>query len=307
MSEAHRSRRHVELTRQILDRNPRRVVAPPADGESFRWFELDFPTRSARLTYHPEFEVHLIRRTHGRFIIGDRSHTFAPGHIALIGANVPHGLVSLLDDGQRVQAAGAVVQFGEPWISSLASAIPELASVRAALAESSRGIVLSGAAARRAVWEMESIGRTRGPLRVGHLFALLSAFASAPKHEKRLVASPLFSTTLDPKQSAAADAGLAYILGNLSTDLTLAGAAISARMSESAFSKHFKLATGATFTDTVRSLRITQARRLLERTDKPVAVISQEVGYHNLSNFNRQFLALTGVSPAAYRRRTRQS
>ncbi|CAN5632633.1 AraC family transcriptional regulator [soil metagenome] len=306
MSDINKSRRNVALTRQILARNPRRVAAPPVEGESFRWFEIDFPARTARLTYHPDFEVHLIRRTHGRFIIGDRSQAFGPGHIALIGANVPHGVVSLLDEGQTVQRASAVVQFGEPWISALAFAIPELAPIGTVLAESSRGVVLAGAAARRAVWEMEAIGRTRGPLRVGHLFALLSAFASAPKHEKRLVASALFATTLDPKQSAAADAGLAYILDNLSTDLTLAGAAISARMSESAFSKHFKLATGATFSDTVRSLRIAQARRLLERTDKPVAVISQEVGYHNLSNFNRQFLALTSLSPAAYRRRTRQ-
>ena len=305
MSYSNRARRNADLTRQVLARRPQRVATPPVVGESFRWFELDFPTHAARLTYHPEFEVQLIRQTHGRLIIGDRTDSFAPGQIALIGANVPHAVVSLLDSGTTIPAASAVVHFSEDWISRLDGVIPELSTIRAALAEASRGIVLSGASARRAVWEMESIGRTRGPLRVAHLFGLLAAFATAPKHERRFVASPLFAASFNRNESAAADAGLSYILDNISSDLTLAGAAIRAQMSESAFSRHFKQATGSTFSDTVRSMRIARACRLLERTDKPIATISKEVGYHNLSNFNRQFLSVIGASPAVYRRTTR--
>lgn len=255
---------------------------------------------------HPEFEVQLIRRSRGQVIIGDRSMPYEPGHVALIGPNVPHAVVPALGDDETITAASAVAHFSASWMENLDGMMPEIQDVARALAESSRGTVLSGAAARRATWEMEAIGRTRGPLRVGHLFGLLAAFSTARTSERRFVASSLFSTSADPHDSMAADAGLTYILSNMSTDLSLAGAAIAARMSESAFSKHFKQATGSTFTDTVRSLRIAQACRLLERTDAPVSTICEQVGYHNLSNFNRQFLAVMGVSPAVHRRNARK-
>ena len=72
-------------------------------------------------------------------------------------------------------------------------------------------------------------------------------------------------------------------------------------MSEPSFSKYFKKASGMTFSDMVRRLRIANACRLLDQTDSSVADISAAVGYRNLANFNRQFRAETGVTPSAYR------
>jgi AraC-like DNA-binding protein len=54
-------------------------------------------------------------------------------------------------------------------------------------------------------------------------------------------------------------------------------------------------------------LRIAQACRLLVSTDLKVPRICDEVGYTNLSNFNRQFLTETGVTPREYRRRERRA
>lgn len=73
-------------------------------------------------------------------------------------------------------------------------------------------------------------------------------------------------------------------------------------MSESAFSRYFKAASGSTFTDMVRRLRLTRACWLLERTEMPIASIASTVGYRNLSNFNRQFLRSYGTTPREYRR-----
>ena len=295
--------RHPALAERILDRKARRVLVPPRPGESFRWYEVDFPAAPGRLTVHPEFEVQLIRRGRGHVVVGDRSRAYEETHIALIGANVPHAVIPAVADDEFVASASAVAHFSASWIESLDGIVPELHGVRRLLAESSRGLTLTGAAGRRARWEMEAIGRTRGPLRVGHLFGVLSAFTEAPQHERAYIASSLFSTSADPWESRAADTGLRYILDNLSTDLSLAGASIAAQMSVSAFSRHFKNATGSTFGDTVRSLRLASARRLLETTDLPITVVAERSGYRNLSNFNRQFRAATGTSPAQYRRR----
>jgi AraC-like DNA-binding protein len=75
-------------------------------------------------------------------------------------------------------------------------------------------------------------------------------------------------------------------------------------MSEPTFSKYFKRATGQNFSDLVRKLRLAHARRLLEHSDKPISDICYEVGFSNLSNFNRHFLNDAGETPRSYRQRT---
>jgi AraC-like DNA-binding protein len=72
-------------------------------------------------------------------------------------------------------------------------------------------------------------------------------------------------------------------------------------MSEPTFSRYFKKASGHTFTEMVRGLRIANACRLLARTDSTIAAISQAVGYGNLANFNRQFRQVVGLTPREYR------
>jgi transcriptional regulator GlxA family with amidase domain len=49
------------------------------------------------------------------------------------------------------------------------------------------------------------------------------------------------------------------------------------------------------------TLRVTQAYRLLRQTTCPVSDICFEVGFGNLSNFNRHFRVEMGMSPSEYR------
>ena len=100
---------------------------------------------------------------------------------------------------------------------------------------------------------------------------------------------------------------LAYVLDNLTGDVRLPVAAAHAGMSESAFSRYFKRASGLTFTEMVGKLRLTQAAALLVDTDRPVHAIATDVGYANLSNFNCRFLDGFGLTPTAYRKQNRRA
>ncbi|WP_277527423.1 helix-turn-helix domain-containing protein [Arthrobacter sp. ES3-54] len=53
----------------------------------------------------------------------------------------------------------------------------------------------------------------------------------------------------------------------------------------------------------MRKLRLAHARRLLERSDKSISDICYEVGFTNLSNFNRHFRNDAGETPRDYRQR----
>jgi len=59
---------------------------------------------------------------------------------------------------------------------------------------------------------------------------------------------------------------------------------------------------GENMSDYLGKLRIGRACMLLVETDRPINVIASEVGFSNLSNFNRRFLTARHMTPKAFRR-----
>ncbi|HYC36090.1 MAG TPA: DNA-binding response regulator [Usitatibacter sp.] len=68
------------------------------------------------------------------------------------------------------------------------------------------------------------------------------------------------------------------------------------------FARAFKAATGQTPHEYVTQERMREARRLLERTELPLAAIARQVGYRTHSHFSTVFLAHCGQSPRAWRK-----
>ncbi len=280
----------------------RREVIPPHPQASVRALTHDFPSEICGWGSHPEYEIHLITKTRGSFIAGDYIGTFAPGHVSMIGPNLPHDWVSDLAEGQVAVDRDAVIQFSDEWIRGAMDHLPELAEVAEMLRQSTRGLVFSGATAWRAAETLLACVHSHGLEQLAHLFKLLALIAHAPPDEYEVVASEWMGRPTDAASRDAVEAGLSYIFENLTGDIRLSTAARLAYMSEPTFSKYFKAAAGMTFSSMVKKLRIAYARRLLDTTDQPVAQIAEMSGYHNMANFNRQFLAEVGTTPTAYRR-----
>ncbi|MFQ6170724.1 helix-turn-helix domain-containing protein [Oryzobacter sp. R7] len=281
---------------------PRREIIPPHPMSSVRAITHDFPSEICGWGSHPEYEIHLITKTHGSFIAGDHIGTFAPGHVSIMGPNLPHDWVSDLEPGQVAVDRDAVVQFTDEWIRRCMEVMPELIELDEMLKLSSRGLVFSGATAWRAAETILAVVGSRGSEQLSHLFRLLTLFARAPEDEREVVASEWMGRPTDSNSRAAVEAGLTYIFEHLTGDIRLSTAAKLAYMSEPTFSKYFKSATGQTFSSMVKKLRIAHARRLLDSTDEPIAQVAARSGYHNMANFNRQFLAEVGTTPTVYRR-----
>lgn len=72
-------------------------------------------------------------------------------------------------------------------------------------------------------------------------------------------------------------------------------------VSTSLLQRAFKQYTGFGVKEFTIRLRVVEAKRLLEVTDLKVAAVAYEVGFGNLSAFNRDFRLYTGVSPSSYR------
>lgn len=142
------------------------------------------------------------------------------------------------------------------------------------------------------------VGRIAGPeeaRRIAKLFLLdwhsdgqlpFAALTVGRRHDDRLVTAA---------QLWAAD--------NYAHPNPVAAMAAESGLSERSFLRRFKRATGQSPLEYVQTLRIEEAKQLLETTAMPLDDIAAEVGYSEPSAFRHLFRKLVGVTPSAYRRR----
>lgn len=72
---------------------------------------------------------------------------------------------------------------------------------------------------------------------------------------------------------------------------------------ERTFKRRFTQVTGMSPLDYVHTLRLEEAKQMLEAGDLPVEAIALEVGYQDASFFGRLFRRKVAITPAQYRRR----
>ncbi|OAS13366.1 helix-turn-helix domain-containing protein [Paenibacillus oryzisoli] len=85
-------------------------------------------------------------------------------------------------------------------------------------------------------------------------------------------------------------------------DLSLDVLADQLTLSSSYLSTYIKEKTGANFMEHLHDRRVGYAQELLIQTDSNIQDIGLQVGYRNISSFNRMFKSRTGSSPGEYRR-----
>lgn len=93
-----------------------------------------------------------------------------------------------------------------------------------------------------------------------------------------------------------------FIQDNYSKNLNMAVVSNHISMNYSLFSSLFKQVVGMNFVTYLKNIRVCEAKRLLELTDKKVIEISNMVGYENEKNFMKIFKSVCGVSPSEYRK-----
>lgn len=92
-----------------------------------------------------------------------------------------------------------------------------------------------------------------------------------------------------------------YIGAHFGEEIRLAELASMVNMSESSFSRFFKLSTGHSVSDYIVEVRLGQAARRLINTTDPVSTVCYDCGFNTLSNFNRLFRQHKGCTPTEFR------
>lgn len=269
-------------------------------GESFKAWEHGYPFHTVRWHFHPEYEIHHVVATSGRYFVGDFIGTFKPGNLVLTGPNLPHNWVSDAVPEAEVPLRSRVVQFSEAFITDAIALFPELGCLYDLLERSRSGVRFSNATAELVGPMLKELVNAQGIHRLEIFMGLIDALAQA--RDSRLLTSANYLPDPSGFMSAGVNEALAYINDNLTEPFEEKDLAAVAGLSPSAFSRSFRRHTGFGVVQYINRLRINLACQLL-MGDTTVRIIDAcfASGFNNLSNFNRQFLKQKGMTPSRFR------
>lgn len=268
--------------------------------ETFLWRRDDYPWERNVWNFHPEVEIHYISNASGVLLAGDHVGAFTPGHISVIGSNLPHDWVTPLGHKERIPGRDIVIQFLPSKLEQASAFLPELAALRDFFIRAQRGLSFTGRAREKAEAMILNMEFQTGSARLATFLSLLSLLRDTD--EVDILSSEAYMPDLSYGSLEALQVVFAHIFTNLSEDIRLPDMARMVGMSDSSFSRFFKKNSGNSFTDHINKLRIWKAGQLLTDTSMPITDICFEVGYRNLSNFNRVFLRHYNLTPTRYRK-----
>ncbi|MBS1567463.1 MAG: AraC family transcriptional regulator [Bacteroidetes bacterium] len=115
----------------------------------------------------------------------------------------------------------------------------------------------------------------------------------------------LFQTGDKDRREDVIDRSIAYMRENVHNPVTLKELSAQALLSTSHYSALFKKKTGFPAMEYFNHIKIQKACQYLEFTNSSIKEISYKLGFNDPYYFSRLFSKLMGVSPAAFRNRTK--
>ncbi|WP_339078627.1 AraC family transcriptional regulator [Novacetimonas hansenii] len=248
--------------------------------------------------HHPEYELTLTLNSRGQRFVGDHVGTYGHADLVLIGPNLPHTWASrakLLADAPHV---ALVFWFRGAWIAGMTDGTVELRPVRDLLERAQAGLAFAPETGLALMADFQDMFGLPPLQRLHGLLSILMRLAGDA------TARPLSRAVPQVVQGGRSrlDRVLAHLHRHYAEPLRMAELAGIAALSVSGLHRMFVRHTQTSITRYVAGLRIGEACSRLSTTMQPIGLIAEAVGYPSLANFNRQFRALRGMTPRAYRR-----
>jgi AraC-like DNA-binding protein len=262
--------------------------------ESFLAYGFTIPAFEFKWHYHPEYELTLITEGNGKRLVGDSNESFETGDLVLLGPGLPHTWSS--DEVKKRTVSAIVIQFTETFIKNFLH-LQGFNKISGLLASASRGLFFP-----KAIEVYQQIEQLPDSSGVEKVTSLLTILQQLTVQNHILLSSEYFNAVKSEETEKRINKVCQFIQKNFKKQITLEQTADLIHLSNSAFSKFFKRATGKTFSDYVNDIRIGNACQQLTESDKAIGEIAYETGFESLTYFNRVFLKKKGVTPRQFKR-----
>ncbi len=247
-----------------------------------------------RLHQHEEIQISGILQGSGKLLVADSIHPYGPGDIVVIGRTCPHVFQSnpSSQPSHMISLFFTRSSFGEGFFD-----LPEMEQLRRFFDRSEAGFLLCSN--RRHLMRMlQCLNRNSG---VDRILLLLRLLVKIEQAESRVLTGFIFPNRVAPNEGNRMQVVFDYVIRNFDRDISLKSMGDLANMSTGAFCRFFRQRTNKTFFQFLIELRIEHACQLLSgNRDVSISEIAEMSGFHSVSNFNRKFKSLKGITPTAY-------
>jgi AraC-like DNA-binding protein len=276
------------------------------EGSSFRCFRVKGHdlVEDHDWHYHPEYELILNICGEGLRFIGDSVEHYQAGDLFLIGPNLPHCFHNSHSKFSQ-DSELLVIQFTEHCFGSGFLELPEAGLISRLLASAMRGISISGKTAHDIAKKMAALYQQQSMNKLLSLIQVLDQLASSDELEVLVTPEYDLHSDINNTNLRRIENIYRYVRANLAGDINQTEIAGYVGLTTQGFSRFFRKFTGLTFVKFVNILRVNEACRLLIRDNSDITQIAFMCGYHNISNFNRRFQELKGITPSEFRNRYR--
>jgi AraC-like DNA-binding protein len=251
--------------------------------------------------HHREVQITWIQKSHGSLLMGNTIATFAENDLLVIGANVPHSFRNdeiFYQKNKKLAAEATSILFDENAFGKSFFDLPEMKNIKNFIKNADKGYRINGETKEEIIAQLKVMEEKNGTERFLILMEILNRLSFSKEVE--LLSNLSFLGNPTSSESKKLETVFQYILDHHQRTIKLEEVAKIANLSVSAFCRFFKLRTRKTFSQFVNEFRISVACKKLLLDDFSISEICYEVGFTNLSNFNRQFKKITGFTPSQY-------
>ncbi|MBD2756284.1 helix-turn-helix domain-containing protein [Spirosoma validum] len=274
---------------------------PVVDDRSFRVEQDNLPHFYGKLHFHPEIQLTLIQQGEGTLIVGDKIDRFRRYDILLLGANMPHVLRSDPDyfQADSVRRSTSVsILFRPEQLDASVLGLPETKHLKLLLQEARQGVRLRCNEDDPLAKHLETLPGLRPFEQFMSLLRALDTLATNPDRE--VLSITAYEQPRRPDDHRRLEQVFSYIFQHYASPVSLDDVASVANLTPGAFCRFFRQHTRKTFSHLLNEVRIEHACRHLRESKQTISQIAFGCGYTNLSNFNRQFKEITGLTPGEY-------
>lgn len=247
------------------------------------------------LKSHVNFEIALLENCTGKRFIGDHIEDFEGPELVLLGGYLPHCWQYYQAIDQMIQPQAIVIHFFPDFLGKELLEKPEAKELNELFTKAAKGVLFSGQTLQRAKMVMQQMLFEKGLGRAALMLRLLDILTQSTT--ARILSSPYYNTVATSTEAQKINKVFDYIFRNFKEDISLQDVASIIPMSTAAFCRFFKQKTNRTLTDFVKEVRIGHAAKLLLEGVHNVTEACFESGYNNISNFNKHFKRIKGLSP----------
>ncbi|MEJ7643444.1 MAG: AraC family transcriptional regulator [Chryseolinea sp.] len=254
--------------------------------------------------FHSEFQLFIVLKGTGTRFIGDHFSPFKTGDVVFTGPDLPHVWRNDLEyfgDDHVWLTEGIVLYFHQHFLGEEFMKTNEAYRIRQLFIKAQRGMEIIGDTAAQVEKMMYQLLQTRDFDSMLMLLNLLNVMANTSEYN--LLASPGYTNSLKELDTARMNKVHAYVMRNFKDRITLEEIAAISNMTPTSFSRYFKIHANKTFSDFLSEIRIGHACKLLAEKKMSVSQVCYDSGFQTVSNFNRQFKAITHSNPMEYRKR----